>query len=87
MLDSSTSRISGMPTSVGAANVTIAVSDGRGGSDTRAFTWTVVPADGAEPHRSGDQSGTVGVAVNLRLVASDPDGDTLGYAAVGLPPV
>ena len=86
MLNSSTGRISGMPTSVGAANVTIAVSDGRGGSDTETFTWTVVPANRVPNLTNpGNQSGTVGVAVNLQLVASDPDGDTLGYAAVGLP--
>jgi LmbE family N-acetylglucosaminyl deacetylase len=85
-INSSTGRISGTPTSVGTANVTIAVSDGRGGSDTGAFTWTIVPANRVPNLTNpGNQSGTVGVAVNLQLVASDPDGDTLAYAAVGLP--
>lgn len=34
----------------------------------------------------GDQSGVVGTPVNLQLQGSDPNGDVLGYAAVGLPP-
>ena len=33
-----------------------------------------------------DRSGTVGSSVNLQLQATDPNGDVLGYAAVGLPP-
>jgi hypothetical protein len=71
---------------VGTYNVTIAVSDGRGGTDTRTFTWTIVPANlTPNLNNPGNQSGTVGVAVNLQLAASDPDGDTLGYAAIGLP--
>ncbi|WP_207225029.1 DUF4082 domain-containing protein [Rivibacter subsaxonicus] len=34
----------------------------------------------------GAQSGTIGVASNLVLSASDPNGDALGYGASGLPP-
>jgi YVTN family beta-propeller protein len=34
----------------------------------------------------GDQGGTVGTPVNLAIQASDADGDTLTYAATGLPP-
>ena len=34
----------------------------------------------------GAQNSTLGSAVSLQLVASDPNGDTLGYAASGLPP-
>ena len=33
----------------------------------------------------GDQSTPLATAVNLQLQASDPNGDVLGYAAVGLP--
>ena len=85
-INTSTGHISGMPTAVGTSNVTIAVSDGRGGTDTKTFTWTIVPANLAPNLTNpGNQSGTVGVAVNLQLAASDPDGDTLGYAAIGLP--
>ena len=34
----------------------------------------------------GAQSGTEGAAVRLQIGASDPDGDTLSYTAMGLPP-
>jgi hypothetical protein len=34
----------------------------------------------------GNQSGTVGVAVDLQISASDPNGDVLSYGASGLPP-
>ena len=34
----------------------------------------------------GNQTGTLGVAQNLTLSASDPNGDTLVYSAAGLPP-
>jgi YVTN family beta-propeller protein len=34
----------------------------------------------------GDQSGSVGAAVDLPISASDPNGDVLSYAASGLPP-
>ena len=34
----------------------------------------------------GSQSSVQGSTVSLQLVASDPNGDTLGYSAVGLPP-
>jgi hypothetical protein len=85
-INASTGLIGGTPTAVGTTSVTIAVSDGRGGSDTKTFTWTIVPANLAPNLTNpGNQGSTVGVAVNLQLVASDPDGDTLGYAAVGLP--
>lgn len=34
----------------------------------------------------GLQTGDEGSAVSLQIVASDPNGDTLGYSAMGLPP-
>jgi YVTN family beta-propeller protein len=34
----------------------------------------------------GDQSSTAGTALTLALTASDPNGDTLAFGAVGLPP-
>jgi hypothetical protein len=33
----------------------------------------------------GGQSGTIGVPVNLQIVASDPDGNVLTFSATGLP--
>ncbi|HKU12797.1 MAG TPA: PA14 domain-containing protein [Steroidobacteraceae bacterium] len=34
----------------------------------------------------GNQSGTFGVSTGIQLVATDPNGDELGYGASGLPP-
>jgi len=46
-------------------------------------TQTNTPPNVTNP---GNQTGTVGTAVNLQVVASDPDvGDTLTYSATGLP--
>ena len=88
-INTSTGRISGTPTAAGKSTATVAVSDGRGGSDTDNFTWTVVPAPPVNnpPVLSspGNQSGTVGVAVSLVVAASDADGDPLTYSATGLP--
>jgi hypothetical protein len=85
-IDTSTGRISGVTTTAGSSSVTIVVSDGRGGSDTAAFTWTVATANVAPTLTNpGTQSGTVGVALALALVAADADGDALTFAASGLP--
>jgi hypothetical protein len=85
-IDSSTGRISGTPTTAGSPSVTVVVSDGRGGSASVDFTWTVVRANVAPTLTNpGNQTGTVGVALSLSLVATDTDGDTLAYAASGLP--
>ncbi|TDD83046.1 M4 family peptidase, partial [Actinomadura darangshiensis] len=45
------------------------------------------PGQGDAPRVTspGDQSGTVGTAVNLPVQASDPKGETLTYSATGLP--
>ena len=88
-IDASTGRITGSPTTAGTYNVTVAVSDGRGGSDTAGFTWTVVvapPVNVAPVLTSpGNQVGTVGVVVNILVVATDANGDTLAFTASGLP--
>ena len=47
-------------------------------------TQTNTPPSVTNP---GNQTGTVGTAVNLQVVATDADvGDTLTYSATGLPP-
>jgi hypothetical protein len=85
-IDSGTGRISGTPTTAGTSSVTVAVSDGRGGSASADFTWTVVRANVAPTLANpGNQTSTVGVALSLSLVATDADGDSLAYAATGLP--
>jgi hypothetical protein len=85
-IDSGTGLISGIPTTAGTSSVTVAVSDGRGGSASADFAWTVVRANVAPTLANpGNQAGTVGVALALTLVASDTEGDALAYAASGLP--
>ncbi len=46
------------------------------------------PAPGVTPVLVApvDQAASTGVAANLALAATDPNGDVLGFAAVGLPP-
>ena len=85
-INASSGRISGTPTTAGTFNVTLSVSDSRGGTDTETFTWVVVPANVVPVLTNpGNQSGTVGTAVSLQVVATDADGDTLTYSAAGLP--
>lgn len=45
------------------------------------------PGQGDNPKvtNPGNQTGTVGTAVNLAVQASDPNGETLSYSATGLP--
>ena len=45
----------------------------------------VVPNGTPTVQNPGNQSGTVGTAVNLQIVASDPDSDPLTFSATGLP--
>ncbi len=70
--------------------VVAGVNDGRGGSASRTFSWTVtaLPPPNQAPSltQPANQTHAEGAAVNLALVATDPDGDTLAYSASGLPP-
>jgi hypothetical protein len=85
-IDGSTGRISGTLTAAGTSSVTVVVSDGRGGNASADFTWTVVRANVAPTLvNPGNQTGTVGVALSLSLLASDADSDSLAYTASGLP--
>ena len=61
--------------------------DGRGGTGSATFSWTIAAANVAPVVTSpGSQSGTVGVAVTaLQIVATDGNGDALTYSATGLP--
>jgi RHS repeat-associated protein len=86
-LAASTGVISGTPTTAGTSNVTATVNDGRGGTASRSFTWTVSAAANQPPTLAvvANQTATVGTAATLTLVGSDPNGDTLTYSATGLP--
>jgi hypothetical protein len=45
-IGTTTGRITGTPTTVSSGSVTVTVSDGRGGSDSESFNWTVLVNNG-----------------------------------------
>jgi hypothetical protein len=67
-------------------SVTITVTDDEATSTQTSFTWTIAPALTppviTAPADRTDQTGT---ALSLQLVASDPDGGPVTYAASALP--
>ena len=85
-INADTGLINGTPTTAGSFDVTLTVSDGRGGMDTESLSWIVEPANVAPTLTNpGNQNGTVGMAVSVLVVATDPDGNPLAYAAANLP--
>ena len=73
----------------GTDTISYTISDGQGGFSTANVTVTVAATNDAPvatplPAR-GANDGDV-IALSLAGTFSDPDGDTLGYAATGLPP-
>jgi hypothetical protein len=82
-----TGFISGTLAAAGIWTVTVEVDDGRGGVDQETFTWTVAGAANSPPTvvSPGDQSSKLGDSVSLRIQATDIDGDSMTYAAAGLP--
>ena len=72
-------------TSAGIYDAGITVTDGAA-SDTASFTWTVTDVN-RSPSLSnpGNQNDNEGSSIDLNLVATDPDGDTLVFGATGLP--
>ena len=88
-INAATGVISGTPTTVGSYIAVVTVQDGRGGSATASFSWVVqaTPPANQPPtiNTPAAQTSTQTQAVALTLTASDPDGDTLSFSAVGLP--
>ena len=89
-VDAGTGEITGTVSFVAAPGspytVTASVSDGVL-SSSASFTWMVSETNQPPAILSlGDQSDAEGTAITLALVAGDPDGDTLSYSALGLPP-
>jgi hypothetical protein len=86
-INASTGLISGTPTVLGTSSAVVTVTDGRGGSATASFSWTVQVPVNRPPviATPAAQSTTQNQAVSLAMTASDPDGDTLSYSATGLP--
>ncbi|MBI5928519.1 MAG: hypothetical protein HY862_04380 [Chloroflexi bacterium] len=69
--------------SVGTANITATVNDGRGGTAARSFAVTVTAANQYPQMTTVDpQTCQVGQTLNLVLTYADPDGDVLTLTAV-----
>ncbi len=85
-INSSTGAITGTPSAAGSYSTSVSISDGNGGSDSESLTWTVVVGNAAPVLTPiEDRSATVDVAVSFTPAASDANGDTISYAATGLP--
>jgi hypothetical protein len=65
-------------------SVTVTANDGHS-NGSAGFSWTVLSGRPVVTAPS-NQTSTEGDAVNLQVVANDPNGDTLSYSATGLPP-
>ena len=88
--NSSTGRLSGTPAAADAGTypgIVITVSDGTDSAALTGFTLTVVAAANRPPVISGAPatSVTVGQAYSFTPTASDPDGQTLGFAITNKP--
>ncbi len=87
-VNTATGLITGIPSfaSAGTYSVAATVSDGSA-SVSRSFSWIVTNANRA-PVLSPvtDQTTAADVDASLQIIASDPDGTAITYAATGLPP-
>ena len=61
-IDSASGQIGGTPSASGSYNVTVAVNDGNGGSDSVSFTWSIYDALTLSPLEAAPQP--VGAAIN-----------------------
>ena len=74
--------VANLDANAGPYNVTVSAANGGGATDGQSFQWTITHVLIADP---GDQIDARGDSVSLAVQASDPDGDTLSYAAANLP--
>jgi RHS repeat-associated protein len=83
-IDPMTGVVAWTPQALGAANVSVRVSDGRGGTSTQSFTVTTVVSDSQIDHRPvvtgmPATSAKVGVTYEMSLQAVDADGDPMQF--------
>jgi len=86
-INAGTGAISGTPMAAGSFSVAVTVQDGRGGTAIANFVWTIQAPANLPPVvvTPVTQTSVQGAALTLSISATDPDGDTLAYSAVGLP--
>ncbi|MHB8973310.1 MAG: putative Ig domain-containing protein [Pirellulaceae bacterium] len=91
-IDSNTGQITGTISHDAVASgaqsfaVTVTVTNGQAVSSSSPFVWNVLDVNRAPiVAATSAQSSAEGQAVNLAISASDADGDTLHYSALGLP--
>ncbi len=88
-INAGTGAITGTASAQGLFSVSVSVTDSRSASASINFQWTVSPVVVANRPpvvtNPGARSSVLNSAVALNIVASDPDGDSLSYSAVGLP--
>jgi glucose/arabinose dehydrogenase len=79
--------ITGTPATAGTYTATATVIDGRGGSASRAFVWTINPVPNVAPQitTSAATTAAVGVAYSYDVNATDANGDTLTYSLTQAP--
>ena len=73
---------------VGTKIVKFGVSDGKGGSDSRDFTFTVTPNSGNNPPvftNLSDKNAVIGLLLEFTISATDPEGDSVSILADSIP--
>jgi hypothetical protein len=84
-LNASTGVISGAATTAGTYRVVVTVSDGRGGTASAGFGWTVTGVNRAPVASNSSIATSAGQAVSGILQANDPDGNQLTFSIVAQP--
>jgi Phosphoesterase family/Putative Ig domain len=87
---STSGLISGTPTASGTATTIVTAQDTTGATGSAAFSFDVSPAGGADTvtvTNPGSQTASVGATVSVQMHGTDSaSGQSLAYAATGLPP-
>lgn len=89
-INAATGQITGTPSSTGTSSVTVTATDTTGASGTTTFAWTITPTGPTNTvtvTNPGNFQLEVELAFSFTVAASDSaTGQTLTYAATGLPP-
>ena len=81
-LNATTGLVTGTPSAAGTSSVTVTVSDGRGGTDSKTFSWTIAATDTVPPSIPTNLVVTMTTTTSISL-AWGPSSDTGGSGLVG----